>query len=130
MMAILIETEQPLFAHQTLNGVSLGKQDLQIDLVMLAYLVEKAIGLTMQTSCVQCKNANVLVELDCHVHQHNVFGSTEGKCDIVRLAKGMPQDLFRRLVLELLVQFKDVLFSQHGSPFSTWCNREAITGEK
>lgn len=76
-MAVLVETEQAFLFDQRLELGPVGAEDFDRQVVLLADLIDKAVGLRVQPTGIQAEHLDLLVELPGHVHQHHVFGAAE-----------------------------------------------------
>src|SRR5690554_2080593 len=112
-MAILIKAEEAFLFHQVFYRPGFRKQHFQVQVVVLADLINKAIGLLMKTPGIQCKDLDVFFELGRHVDQDHIFRATERDRDIVELGEGLAEDILKGFLLELFIALQYFLFSQH-----------------
>ncbi len=108
-MTVPVKAEQALFLDERFKLAVIGRNDLDLDLVVLADLFDEAIGFRMQASRVQAEDLDVLVQLPGHVDQNHVLGTAERDPQVVaEVLEGQFQNVLCRFVRIGRRQFSDV----------------------
>nr|GFB50266.1 hypothetical protein [Tanacetum cinerariifolium] len=98
-MAVAVEAEQALFLDHRFEFFPIRADDIDVDLVLLAHLIDESIGLRVQPAGVQTEHLDVFVEFPGHVHQYHVFGTAEGNPQIVaEVLEGELEDVGRGFI--------------------------------
>jgi len=117
-MTILIEAEQTFLLDEGLQLALVRRNQFDVDLVEVAHLLDKPVGLRVQTACVEAEHLDVLVQLPGHVHQHHVLGAAEGDPQVIaELAERQLENVLGGFVGVSRGEFSDVegLVHQDGS---------------
>ena len=121
-MAVLIEAEQAFFFNERLKFALIRRNQLDLDLVVLAHLLDKPVGLGVQPAGVEAEDFDVLVQLPGHVHQHHIFGAAEGNPELVaKMFKGEFENVLGGLAGVCRGEFGDVERMAHqAASYSEW----------
>ena len=82
-VAILVEAEQALLAHQRFQAGVVRAENLDGQRIVFAHLFDEPVGLRMQAPGVQAEHPDVPVQLPGHVHQHHILRAAEGQPQVV-----------------------------------------------
>jgi len=98
------------------------RDQLDLNLVVIAHLLDEPVGLGVQAAGVEAENLDVLVEFPGHVHQHHVFGATEGNPEVVaKVFEGEFEYVLRGLAGVCRGEFSDVERMAHqAASYSKW----------
>ena len=107
-MAVFVETEQALLAHQGLNFPGIRKQHFNLNAVMLAHFLDELVGFRVQPAGVQGEHLQVVRQLVGHFDQHHIFRTTEGNGDVVVAGEGGFQDSPGALAVQFGAQRIDI----------------------
>ena len=77
LMPVFIKTVKPLVTRQFPHAVGIGRQNINVKRVMIANLLNKAVGLGMQAASVQREHVNIRLDPAGHINKHHIFRAAE-----------------------------------------------------
>ena len=77
LMPVFIKTVKPLVTRQLPHALGIGRQNINIDRVMIADLLNKAVGLGVQAAGVQREHADIRLDPAGHINERHIFRAAE-----------------------------------------------------
>jgi len=117
-MAVLVEAEQTLFFDEGFEFALIWRDQFDLDLVVLADLLDEPVGFRVQAARVEAEDLDVFVQFPGHVHQHHVFGAAEGDPQVItELGEGQFENVLGGFVGIGRGEFSDVERLTHQGGF-------------